>query len=40
MTIIHLPDDLFDADDAQQAAIDAGDCPDNPGIRRGGPAGS
>ena len=32
-----LPDDLFDRDDAEQAAMDAGDCGDEPGIWRGSP---
>ncbi len=35
-----LPDDLFDADDAEQAAIDAGDYNDALGIWRGRPAAS
>ena len=35
-----LPDDLFDRDDAEQAAIDAGDCSDDVGIWRGGPTAS
>ena len=35
-----LPDDLFDGDDAEQAAIDAGDYSDDPGIWRGRPSGS
>ncbi|KKX25713.1 type II toxin-antitoxin system prevent-host-death family antitoxin [Rhizobium sp. LC145] len=34
-----LPDDLFDAVDAEQAAIDAGDWNDDAGVWRGAPAG-
>ena len=37
---LRLPDDLFDAEDAEQAAIDAGDYGDNLGIWRGAPVGS
>ena len=33
-----LPDDLFDRDDAEQAAIDAGDYSDDLGMWRGGPS--
>ncbi|MBB4581524.1 prevent-host-death family protein [Rhizobium aethiopicum] len=33
-----LPDDLFDAADAEQAAIDAGDFNDDTGVWQGGPA--
>lgn len=32
-----LPDDLFDGDDPEQAAIDSGDHNDAPGIWRGPP---
>ena len=32
---LHLPDDLFDGDDPEQAAIDAGDRNDALGIWRG-----
>lgn len=35
-----LPDDLFDRDDAEQAAIDAGDYSDELGIWRGSPTAS
>ena len=35
---LRLPDDLFDRDDAEQAAIDAGDYSDDLGMWRGGPA--
>ncbi len=34
---LRLPDDLFDRDDAEQAAIDAGDHTDALGIWRGNP---
>ncbi|MBB5577873.1 MULTISPECIES: type II toxin-antitoxin system Phd/YefM family antitoxin [Rhizobium] len=34
-----LPDDLFDAVDAEQAAIDAGDFNDDTGVWQGGPTG-
>ena len=34
---LRLPDDLFDSDDAEQAAIDAGDYTDALGIWRGPP---
>ena len=34
---LHLPDDLFDREDAEQAAIDAGEHSDALGIWRGGP---
>ena len=37
---LRLPDDLFDQDDAEQAAIDAGDHTDTLGIWRGGPSAS
>ena len=35
---LRLPDDLFDPEDAEQAAIDAGDYGDDLGIWRGNPA--
>ena len=35
---LRLPDDLFDHEDAEQAAIDAGDHTDALGIWRGGPS--
>lgn len=35
-----LPDDLFDREDAEQAAIDAGDYSDDMGVWRGSPAAS
>jgi len=34
----HLPDDLFDAVDSEQAAIDSGDWNDDTGVWRGKPA--
>ena len=34
---LHLPDDLFDGEDAEQKAIDAGEHSDALGIWRGGP---
>ena len=34
---LNLPDDLFDHEDAEQAAIDAGEHSDALGIWRGGP---
>ncbi|MBP1848336.1 antitoxin (DNA-binding transcriptional repressor) of toxin-antitoxin stability system [Rhizobium petrolearium] len=34
-----LPDDLFDDQDVEQAAIDAGDFNDDTGVWKGGPAG-
>jgi len=34
-----LPDDLFDEDDAEQAAIDAGDWNDDVGVWQGGATG-
>lgn len=34
---LRLPDDLFDGDDPEQAAIDAGDRSDDFGIWRGNP---
>ena len=37
---LRLPDDLFDHDDGDQAAIDAGDHTDALGIWRGGPPAS
>ena len=37
---LRLPDDLFDGDDPEQAATDAGDRTDALGIWRGHPAGS
>ncbi len=37
---LHLPDDLFDGEDPEQAAIDAGDYSDDPGIWRGHPTAS
>lgn len=37
---LHLPDDLFDGEDPEQAAIDAGDYSDNLGIWRGSPVSS
>ena len=37
---LHLPDDLFDGDDPEQSAIDAGDYGDDLGIWRGRPAAS
>ena len=37
---LRLPDDLFDRDDAEQAAVDAGDWSDDFGIWRGSPAAS
>ena len=37
---LHLLDDLFDGDDPEQAAIDAGDRNDALGIRRGRAAAS
>ena len=37
---LRLPDDLFDHEDAEQAAIDAGDHTDGLGIWRGGSAAS
>ena len=37
---LHLPDDLFDGDDPEPAAIDAGDRNDALGIRRGRAAAS
>ena len=37
---LSLPDDLFDQEDAEQAAIDAGDHSDALGIWRGRPAAS
>ena len=37
---LRLPDDLFDHDDPEQAAIDAGDHSDALGIWRGPPAAS
>ena len=37
---LRLPDDLFDREDAEQAAIDAGDDCDALGIWRGRPAAS
>ena len=37
---LRLPDTLFDGEDAEQAAIDAGGCSDDLGIWRGGPAAS
>ena len=37
---LHLPDDLFDGDDPEQAAIDAGDRNDALGIWRGRAAAS
>ena len=35
---LRLPDDLFDGDDPEQAAIDAGDQSDDLGIWHGRPA--
>ncbi|MCY4285889.1 MAG: type II toxin-antitoxin system prevent-host-death family antitoxin [Thiotrichales bacterium] len=37
---LRLPDDLFDHEDREQAAIDAGEYSDDPGIWRGRPAAS
>ena len=37
---LHLPDDLFDGDDPEQAAIDVGEYSDALGIWRGGTAAS
>lgn len=37
---LDLPEDLFDDDDAEQTAIDAGDYSDALGIWRGRPSGS
>ena len=37
---LHLPGDLFDRDDAEQAAIDAGEYSDELGIWRGSPTAS
>ena len=37
---LRLPDDLFDGDDAEQAAIDAGDYSDDLGVWRGSPSAS
>jgi prevent-host-death family protein len=37
---LRLPDTLFDGEDAEQAAIDAGGYSDDLGIWRGGPAAS
>ena len=37
---LRLPDNLFDQEDSDQAAIDAGDHTDALGIWRGGPAAS
>ena len=34
---LNLPDDLFDHEDQEQAAIDAGECSDTLGIWRGPP---
>ena len=37
---LDLPDDLFDHEDAEQAAIDAGDYSDDLGVWRGSPSAS